>query len=45
MKIIILDEADIITKKAMKMIDDILDNTNNNFIFTCNSKKSIIESI
>ena len=29
----------------MKMIDDMLDNENNNFIFTCNSKKNIIESI
>ena len=45
LKIIILDEADIITKKAMKMIDDMLDNENNNFIFTCNSKKNLIESI
>jgi len=30
----------------MKIIDDLIDNNNNNnFIFTCNSKKSIIESI
>ena len=47
-KIIIMDEAEIITKKALRIIDNLLNekNINNtNFIFTCNSKKNIIESI
>ena len=43
-KIVILDEADILTKKSLKIIENLLD-LNIIFIFTCNSKKSIIESI
>jgi len=43
-KIVILDEADILTKKSLKIIENLLD-LDIIFIFTCNSKKSIIESI
>jgi DNA polymerase III delta prime subunit len=43
-KIVILDEADILTKKSLKIIENLLD-MDIIFIFTCNSKKSIIESI
>ena len=43
-KIVIMDEADILTKKSLKIIENLLD-LNIIFIFTCNSKKSIIESI
>jgi DNA polymerase III delta prime subunit len=43
-KMVILDEADILTKKSLKIIENLLD-LDIIFIFTCNSKKSIIESI
>ncbi len=43
-KIVILDEADILTKKSLKIIENLLD-MDIIFIFTCNSKRSIIESI
>jgi replication factor C subunit 2/4 len=46
-KLIIMDEADVITKKAQNAINNLMEEFNNTtkFIFTCNDSNKIIESI
>lgn len=46
-KLIIMDEADIITKKAQNAINNLMEEFNNTtkFVFTCNDSSKIIESI
>lgn len=46
-KIVLLDEADNITKKAQQLINNLLKDYNNTtrFAFTCNNSSDIIESI
>lgn len=46
-KLVIMDEADNITKKAQNMISNFMEeyNNNTNFVFTCNDSNKLIESI
>jgi replication factor C subunit 2/4 len=46
-KLVILDEADNITKKAQNMISNFMEEygNNTNFVFTCNDSSKLIESI
>lgn len=46
-KLVIMDEADNITKKAQNMISNFMEeySNNTNFIFTCNDSSKLIESI
>jgi replication factor C subunit 2/4 len=46
-KLVIMDEADNITKKAQNMISNFMEeySNNTNFVFTCNDSNKLIESI